>query len=574
MEMQHVHEGKVSVETTPREEGQQVSKESKRGGWITFPFITASVMGLSIAAGGWTANLIVFLITEFNVKSITATKIYNVVLAFSCLFPVAGAIIADSFFGSFPVVATFAFVSLLGMIMATLTATIHSLRPPRCALIGSDTCETPSNLQHAILYMNLTLAALGFGGTRFTIATMGAEQFDKPKEQGTFFSWFYFALYIGNVISYTAVIYVQDNVGWGLGFGICAIANAVGLVVLLLGKRFYRQVKPMGSPFMSIARVMVAAIRKRKISRASGSLDYYFGATGNMLKMEDGSPTKSFRFLNRAALKTEGDRQLDGSYARSWRLCTVEEVEDLKKLVRIIPIWSSGIFLGTPIGVFGSLTILQALTMDRHLGPHFKIPASSFAVFNLLATTISIFTIDNFLLPMWQNMIRRPLTPLQRIGIGHVINILAMVGSALIETRRLHVVRTHQLSGQLGLVVPMSALWLVLPLVVIGISEGFHFPGTIALYYQEFPKSLKSTSTAMVSLLIGIGLYLSTTMIDLTDRTTGWLPDNINDGRLDNVFWMMAVIGALNFGYFLGCAKIFKYQHVEDHDGQSSELAY
>jgi peptide/histidine transporter 3/4 len=252
----------------------------------------------------------------------------------------------------------------------------------------------------------------------------------------------------------------------------------------------------------------------------------------------------------------------------------MEEVEDLKKLVRIIPIWSSGIFLGTPIGIFGSLTVLQALTMDRHLGPHFKIPASSFVVFNLLATSISILTIDNFLLPAWQNLIRKPLTPLQRIGIGHVINILAMVGSALIETRRLHVVRTHQLGGQLGSVVPMSALWLVLPLVVIGISEGFHFPGTVALYYQEFPKSLKSTSTAMVSLLIGIGFYLSTTMIDLTDRTTGWLPDNINDGRLDNVFWMMAVIGAVNFGYFLGCAKMFKYQRVEDHDEQSSEPAY
>jgi peptide/histidine transporter 3/4 len=253
----------------------------------------------------------------------------------------------------------------------------------------------------------------------------------------------------------------------------------------------------------------------------------------------------------------------------------VEEVEDLKKLIRILPIWSTGIYLGTAICIFTSLTILQALTMDRHLGPHFKIPASSFLVFNLLATTISIFTIDNFLLPTWQNLTRKHLTPLQRIGIGHVINILAMVGSALIETRRLHVVRTHQLMGQPGgMVVPMSALWLVLPLAVMGIGEGFHFPGTVALYYQEFPKSLKSTSTAMVSLLIGIGLYLSTAITDLIDRTTGWLPDNINDGRVDNVFWVMVVIGALNFGYFLGCAKMFKYQHVEDHDDGPSGLAH
>ncbi|KAG2730004.1 hypothetical protein I3760_01G274600 [Carya illinoinensis] len=520
------------------EGGRASDKESKRGGWTTFPFVIGSMMALSIAVGGWASNLIVFLITEFHVKSISATKISNVVLACSSLFPIAGAIIADSFFGSFPVVRIFAFVSLLAMIMFTLIATIHSFTPPRCT-IGSSTCESPSNLQYAVLYMTLTLASMGSGGTRFTIATMGAEQFDKPKDQAAFFSRYYLTLYVANVISFTAIIYVQDNVGWGLGFGICAIANAIGLAALVLGKRFYRRVKPKGSPFKSIARVVVAAIRKRKTSPTFGSHeDYYFETAGNyMLKyLEDRVPTKrSFRFLNRAALKTESDRQSDGSYARSWRLCTMEEVEDLK----------------------------NALTMDRHLGPNFKIPAASFLVFNLLATAISIFVVDCLILPTWQNLTHTPITPLRRIGIGHFINIIALVGSALIETRRLHVAQTHELIE--GSIVPMSASWLVLPLVVMGIGEGFHFPGTVALYYQEFPKALKSTSTAMVSLLIGIGLYLSTIVTELIDRTTRWLPDNINDGRLDCVFWTLVVIATVNFGYFLICARFFKYKNVEDH---------
>ncbi|KAG6669934.1 protein NRT1/ PTR FAMILY 2.7-like [Carya illinoinensis] len=549
------------------EGGRASYKESKRGGWTTFPFIIGSMMALSIAVGGWASNLIVFLITEFHVKSISATKISNVVLACSSLFPIAGAIIADSFFGSFPVVRIFAFVSLLATIMLTLIATIQSFTPPRCA-IGSSTCESPSNLQYAVLYMTLTLASMGSGGTRFTIATMGAEQFDKPKDQAAFFSWYYLTLYVANVISFTAIIYVQDNVGWGLGFGICAIANAIGLAALVLGKRFYRRVKPKGSPFKSIARVVVAAIRKRKTSPTFGSHeDYYFGTTGNyMLKYLEGRvPTKRpFRFLNRAALKTESDRQSDGSYARSWRLCTMEEVEDLKNVMTIIPVWSTGILLSTSIGVSNSLTILQALTMDRHLGPNFKIPAASFLVFNLLATAISIFVVDCLILPTWQNLTHTPITPLRRIGIGHFINIIALVGSALIETRRLHVAQTHEVIE--GSIVPMSASWLVLPLVVMGIGEGFHFPGTVALYYQEFPKALKSTSTAMVSLLIGIGLYLSTIVTDLIDRTTRWLPDNINDGRLDCVFWTLVVIAAVNFGYFLICARLFKYKNVEDRD--------
>jgi peptide/histidine transporter 3/4 len=69
---------------------------------------------LSIVAGGWGSNnLIVYLITVYNVKSIMATKIYNIVPGCNSLFPVAGAIIADSFLGSFPVVTISAFVSLL-----------------------------------------------------------------------------------------------------------------------------------------------------------------------------------------------------------------------------------------------------------------------------------------------------------------------------------------------------------------------------------------------------------------------------------------------------------------------------
>ena len=179
--------------------------------------------------------------------------------------------------------------------MFTLTATIQSLRPQGSAVASYDTCETPSNLQYLVLYMTLLLASLGLGGTRFTIATMGAGQFDKPDDQGTFFNWYFFSLYFASAISLTAIVYIQDNVSWGLGFGICVIANAISLVVFVLGKRFYRKVKPNGSPFTSIARVIVAAIQKRKILDTFGRQDYYFGFT-EALQMEDNLPTKSFRY--------------------------------------------------------------------------------------------------------------------------------------------------------------------------------------------------------------------------------------------------------------------------------------
>lgn len=67
---------------------------------------------------------------------------------------------------------------------------------------------------------------------------MGANQFENPKNQATFFNWFFFTLYAATVVSITAIVYVEDNVGWRLGFGLCAIADwsfsCVGPVSIVL----------------------------------------------------------------------------------------------------------------------------------------------------------------------------------------------------------------------------------------------------------------------------------------------------------------------------------------------------
>ena len=65
---------------------------------------TGTVTGLTLATWGWLANLIVYLIEEFNVKSVDAAQISNVVNGCINLFPIVGAIIADSFFGCFSVI--------------------------------------------------------------------------------------------------------------------------------------------------------------------------------------------------------------------------------------------------------------------------------------------------------------------------------------------------------------------------------------------------------------------------------------------------------------------------------------
>ncbi|KAF4389162.1 hypothetical protein F8388_026891 [Cannabis sativa] len=482
---------------SPAEQGIEAQDDnnnnnSKNGGWITFPFIMGNLGGLSVAAGGWGANWIVFLITKFNIGSISATKINNVGFAFICLFPIVGAIIADSFAGNFIVIAISSMIALLGMTLLTLIVGIPSLMPIPC-LNGSSSiipCDSPSNGQYLILYTAMGLITMGIGGSRFTIATMGADQFEKNNHQASFFSWYFIVLYVGNAISYIVLVYLMDNISWELGFGICLAMTALGLISFLLGKNFYRFVKPKGSPFVSMARVVVAAIRNRKLSLTDRALTNTSG-----IIVQTKSPSKRFRLLNKACMVTQNEEQINSGSTKSWKLCTVEEVEDLKRVIKLIPLWSTGILLTTTIALFNGLSTIQALAMDREVGS-IKIPAGTFLAFTLVTTAISIFIVDRYLLDMWQ-----------------------------------------KLSG-----------------------EAFHFPGQVALYYQEFPDSLKTTSTAMVSLLIGLGYYLSVVFTDFIDNTTGWLPNNINIGRVDCVYWLFVVIGVLNFGYYLVCAKLYEYQ--------------
>ncbi|XP_071707791.1 protein NRT1/ PTR FAMILY 2.7-like [Rutidosis leptorrhynchoides] len=448
----------------------------------------------------------------------------------------------------------------------TLTASFPSLRPSPCTNTSLP-CESPTHYQYGVLYATLGLACLGFGGTRFTTATMGADQFDDPKSIGIYFNWYYCVMYVASAISSTAIIYVQDNVSWTLGFGITVATNLVALILFLSGMKFYRRMKPKGSPFTSIAQVIVAAVRKRRVSSRVGQVYNY-----DVDDKSSTAPSDSFRFLNRGALKIESD----GPKSRSWSLSTVQEVEDLKTLIKIMPLWSSSVLLSGLVGMFNNFTILQALTMDRHLfGSSFKIPAASFLFFNTLATSISLLILDRLIHPMWRKLIGRPLTPLQQIGIGHVLNALALVASAIIEIQRLHVAKSHNLIGLNDgrtTIVPLAAMWLVVPLAILGTSEGFLFPGQILLYYQEFPTSLRGTSTAMISLLVAVGFYLSTGITSLIRKSTSWLMDDLNEGRLDIVYWMLAAIGLVNFGYFLICAKMFKHK-LDKHDQSLDNVA-
>ena len=157
------------------------------------------------------------------------------------------------------------------MSLLTLSVSLPALRPPICKDADVENCKEASTLQLAVFFGALYTLAIGTGGTKPNISTIGADQFDDfhPKEKAyklSFFNWWMFSIFFGTLFANTILVYIQDNVGWALGYGLPTLGLVISVAVFLGGTPFYRHRQPTGSPFTRMAKVIVAALRKWKVS--------------------------------------------------------------------------------------------------------------------------------------------------------------------------------------------------------------------------------------------------------------------------------------------------------------------
>ncbi|KAH9289978.1 hypothetical protein KI387_034095, partial [Taxus chinensis] len=158
--------------------------------------------------------------------------------------------------------------NLVGMGIMVLAVSLNSLRPPDCP--SNEGCQKASSLQIGIFYFALYLLALGQGGIRPNITALGADQFDDfhPKEKrrkNSFFNWWIFILFIGALLGQTFIVYIQDKVSWGVGYGIIFGALILSYLVFMIGIPTYRHKVRKGSPLQRMGKVIVGMIHNWKM---------------------------------------------------------------------------------------------------------------------------------------------------------------------------------------------------------------------------------------------------------------------------------------------------------------------
>ncbi|CAN1171377.1 Protein NRT1/ PTR FAMILY 3.1 [Linum perenne] len=562
--------------------------ERKLGGIKAMPFILGNEICDKFAATGFHANMITYLTQVLNLPMVKASNILTNFGGTSGFTPLIGALIADSFAGRFWTIIVASIIYELGMVSITISATLPSLTPPPCPT--QTNCQEASTYQLWFLYMSLLLTSIGTGGIRPCVVTFAADQFDMSRSAvvsrgWNFFNWYYFTMGIATLLALTVVVYIQDNVGWNWGLGIPTIAMGLSIVAFVFGSPIYNKLKPGGSPLVRLAQVVVASLKKRKIAKVEDSGDLYQNKELDALISVNGRllHTNQFKCLDKAAIVTEQDippQSAAGATSPAkpnlWRLATVHRVEELKSLIRVFPIWASGILLVAASSHLGSFVILQAFSMNRsfpHSHSSFKIPPASLSIFSVLTMMIGLVLYERLFVPFARRFTKNPVgvTCLQRMGIGAAINIVATIVSALVEKQRKRVAGQYGLLDDPKAVIPISVFWLVPQYLLHGTAEVFSSVGHIEFLYDQSPESMRSTAAALYSLTLSIGNYIGTGLVSTVHKYTGekenWLPDrNLNRGKLDYYYWLVTGIQVVNFGYYLVVAWLYTYKPLEQEN--------
>ncbi|XP_062159957.1 protein NRT1/ PTR FAMILY 3.1-like [Alnus glutinosa] len=560
----------------------------KKGGIITMPFIFANEFCEKLAVDGFGNNMVNYLTLQLHMP---LTKAANTVTNFkgtASLTPLLGAFVADSYAGPFWTVTVASITYQIAMVCLTISAALPQLRPPPCA--GNEVCQEANSKQMAILYFSLLLAAIGSGGIRPCVAAFGANQFvgvDSKHKTNTcvFFNWYYFVMGASMLLASTVLVYIQDNVGWGWGLGIPTVAMLLSIPIFVLGYPLYRFLDPAGSPFTRFLQVIVAAFRKRKVPMVSDpkmlyqnqEIDAPFSADGML------HHTKQFEFLDKAAIVTVKDVDLKSSQKPNfWRLNTVHRVEELKSIIRMLPIWAAGIIFFTAFAQQQTFSLQQANTMDRQLTKSFQIPAASMNLFTVTSMLTTIVFYDRVFVPFASKFtgLNQGITFLHRMGIGFFISIFATLVAGFIEVKRKRVGLATSTST-----LPISVFWLVPQYSLHGISEAFMAIGHLEFFYDQAPESMRSTATALFWTANSAGYYASTLLVSLVTKFSAgpngknWLPDhNLNKGKLEYFYWLITCLQVPNFVYYFLCAKFFTFKslHIQtdegDHDWKGKGL--
>ncbi|KAK3032324.1 hypothetical protein RJ639_035929 [Escallonia herrerae] len=352
----------------------------------------------------------------------------------------------------------------------------------------------------------------------------------KTKKNKALIVWWSISV-IGSVIGSFALPYLTMAMGWFKQLEFTAILMGTSLIPALLATLFYTPAKARGSPLSHVPRVLLSALLKmNRASKDDDSLACNYGSNGihqhsrslltQGIKTHDPDHpdpiclTSDLRCLHEAAI---AEPAIDLS-SQGWRLCTVQQVEETKLLLRMVPL--------TMTFLIKVVSKVYDVTMGKMMqAANKRVPDAI------------------------------------KIGFGMALSIFCCLVASFVETKRIASNRKEE---------NMTVFWLTPQFLLLGAMDGLARNGIEGFFSHQGPPWLKTYASAFAEFVTAFGTILSLAFLLLARKVSEgrerWIEGRIDKSRLDYFYEALAVLAAINFALYVFIAWRYSYKATKPDD--------
>ncbi|KAL6840141.1 hypothetical protein ACP4OV_029951 [Aristida adscensionis] len=515
--------------------GLPVSRRTS-GRWPAAVFIIGVEISERFAFFGISGNLITYLTGPLGQSTASASAAINAWNGAALMLPLLGAALADSWLGRY---RTIIGASLLYILEDLACSPYHQLlcRNNRQNLVamwihryhGFSIFIWLCSI-YPCIWLPLLKVAINLVSKRLEQIYLMRMTLKNVLQGAPSSIWWYFGTYGANVVTVSVMNYIQDNISWQFGFGIPCIAMSLSLVVFWLGTKTYRFYPPKSS------KLFLARFQCWCASWCPKSSDDPQSALASSSKADNNNVENT---------------------------CFPD---DAVAVLKLLPIGATCLVYAIVFAQWMTVFTKQANTLDRWIGS-LQVPAAALQSLISVSIVVSIPIYDRILIPVARKYTKNScgITKLQRIGIGLVISVILMVVAALVEMRRLRIVRDYGLVDKPEVTIPMSFWWVVPQFILSGLADVFTMVGLQEFFYDQVPDGLRSLGLALYLSIFGIGSFISSFLVYAIDKVTSrsgdsWFSNNLNRGHLDYFYWLLALLNVFGLVAYLYFSRVYTHK--------------
>lgn len=338
---------------------------------------------------------------------------------------------------------------------------------------------------------------------------------------------------------------------------------------------FSQPKKQVKTPLRGVLMVFKAAICKAFLNYPHDA-NQFFKNDSNQLLLSPYVPL--FRWVDKAAI-IESSILIPEEQEKKGKLCTVTQVQEVKRLLEMIPIWTSFLVYSLVESSGSTFFLEQSNNLDFH---NYKFPVLSFLVLKSFWTCLISYLYPLLIPKQWSEE-KKQNAMLVRISIGMACSVLCCLAAWLVEVKKQEAIFVKSdvrmkletdILFDLGCqpfyfehteTVVLSIFWLIPQYVLLGLMGGLAQEGLDDFFYNRIDKSMLSYVPRLNGCVLGIGKCLTAVCVFIF---RSWFGCTVKDSRLDKYFMLLAGLSLGNLFFYRFVSTFYVHKEAPAPGGE------